>query len=167
MEPGDLIAYIPNEENKKVLSHVISFLSRFIGGSWKPKGKSFSHVGIVSEFEGDIMYESTFPKSRTSPIFKKGYDVYTIPMYFTDEQSYNVIRKCEKMNGRWYDYIALITGGLIKMKKRSVCSEYVSTAYRRAGLKLFEKDEFIVSPNELIDRLTNMGYSLKRINKEQ
>lgn len=148
MRPGDIIIYSPNNKTKKILSFVVSFLSRFVSGSWINNGKSFNHIAIASD-KLNCQFESTFFTVKETKIKFDSYDIMVLKKDITEKQREIIINHCKRNLGKIYDLLAILTIGLINIKNSYVCSELVYDAYKKAGVILSKRSQKLISPNEI------------------
>jgi len=149
MKPGDILAYKINKETTNIFSRLISWISRVTVGNWLVDGEdSFNHVAILSDVPG-MQYELTWPNGGLNPIKWDKYDVYSVVYQgLTDEQRKKILEYCKNNSKKEYDWLAIITFGLLSIGGKSICSRFVANAYLFAGIDLRKPKESLISPNE-------------------
>lgn len=109
----------------------------------------FSHAAVLDH--GGFQYEAKWPKTGRYPVdIARPYEIWRIEG-MTQIQRHEVLMWCARHVGEWYDIVELLTFGLIQHRNRSVCSQFVDRAFRRAGVRLGREGQALLSPDAIAD----------------
>jgi hypothetical protein len=137
VRPGDLLLFRVSSSS--------NWLDKLIGWGQKvihqaPTKAAYCHVALVG-FNPLTMYEAKFPTIRLSPINLTGIqkslilEVYRIKT-ITSEQITQVIGMAHRRLGEHYDWLAILTLGLLQIGPAAVCSQYIYECFLSANIIL-------------------------------
>lgn len=150
MQPGDILAWKVNPSaplKDRIIGWGESKLKQATAG-----GYEYYHVAIVSTNLG-WMYSAQPPRINLYPIpnpLPSFVEVYRLKGIVDPIRIGDVLDYCDSRRGRRYDFVGVLTFGMIEFGGLEFCSQLTEDAYERYPICLNEKEQF-TTPDDIVN----------------
>ena len=118
---------------------------------------------------GDQIIEANPKGVEISPLSKYSYVAWNQHEVLNDQQRLIIVAQARQIIGKPYGFFVIADLGFrilglkilantklmkyLSTKNGYICSELVAECYRKAGIPLFNKEDYLVTPGDLAERL--------------
>lgn len=133
-----------------------NWLDRLIGWGQKiihqaPSNATYCHAALIGS-DASHIFEARWPKIHNVQMdwakMSKRNKIEVYRVNLTPEQVTKIMDYARLCLGRWYDFLAILTFGLLQLGSTAVCSQFVWDCFTAAGVCLCPY-ESLESPDDL------------------